>query len=791
MSFLLKLLKPALKYLAKRTATKNLPQTEGTLKFTGMEHPVTVYRDKWGVPHIYAETTADAMRAQGFIHAQERLWQMELYRRIATGTAASVMGKDLLETDIAIRTLGLHKVVDQDLELFKNNKELPLLEAYSQGINQYLSTAKNSLPVELYLLKHKPEPWTVKDVLAVGRVFAFQMSYGWIVELDKQAITDAVGPEKAAELDIHYDPANPAALPNGIETHTFQENGSLAAFKGPFLKPTGGSNNWTVAPHKTKTGKPYLCNDPHLPLTLPGIWFENHIDAPGLKISGISIPGNPGVMIGHNQDIAWGATLAFADIQDTYIEEFTDDTLTKYKFKGKTKTTVIREETIAVHKGKPHQLKVYETHHGPVISGIANYPNKKVTLCSNVLKPGKLVAGILSLNRATDWNEFVSSLKLVTCPSLNIVYADTKGNIGYWMTGEVPLRKKECQGTMLPKDGASGDHEWLGNIPFEEMPHAYNPEKGYVVTCNHKIVPDDFPHYISNLWMNGYRATRLEQFLDTEEKLTPNDFKKMQSDMFCIPGLEMAGLYNGMIHPKAGVQETIELLLDWDGILGPESVGGCIYHVIRKSLIDLVIRKQIDNELANKFTGISPIENATTFSEYWGHEIYALLRILRNDSSWWLKQAGGRKAVLLEAAELATRSLRLKFGRDTKQWQWGRLHRLQFTHPFAQTQPIFDFLNSDSYPFGGGPDTPCQMSWKPEKPFDGGGEIVGPSYRQIIDLSNFSNSVTMLAPGQSGNPQSPHYNDQIEMLMNDKYKPMYWEKEEVIANAKSVLKLEP
>ncbi len=790
MSFLLKLFKPALKYLVKRTAIKNLPQTEGALKFEGLDHPVTVYRDKWGVPHIYAKSTTDGLKAQGFIHAQERLWQMELYRRIATGTASAVMGKDLLETDVAIRTLGLHKVVEQDFQLYKKSKIMPLLDAYSAGVNQYLKSSNAGLPVELFLLKHKPEPWTVKDTLAVGRVLAFQMSFGWIVELDKQTIVDAVGPEKAAELDVHYNPANPAALSEGIETFTYQENGSLAAFKGPYLKPTGGSNNWSVAPNKTKSGKAFLCNDPHLPLTLPGIWFENHIDAPDLKISGISVPGNPGIMVGHNEDIAWGATLAFADIQDTYIEEFTDVTLSNYKFKGNEKKTIIREEVIQIAKEKPYKLKVYETHHGPVISDILNYPNKRVTLCSNALKPGRLVEGILSINRSTNWNDFVESNKYISSPSLNLAYADIKGNIGYWMTGEVPLRKKECQGTMLPKDGASGDHEWLGNIPFEEMPHAYNPERGFVLTCNHKIVPDDFPHYISNLWMNGYRAARLEQLLVTDKKLSVEDFKQMQSDLYCIPGLELASMYNGLTHPKAAVQKTIELLLNWDGILSSESVGGCVYHVIRKFLTDLVIRQQIDKKVADKFVGSSPIENATPFSEYFGHEITALLRILNDKSSWWNKQAGGTKAVLLEAAELATRSLRAQLG-DSKNWHWGKLHRLVFTHPFAQQQEVFDFLNIGTFSVGGDPDTPCQMSWKPEKPYDGGGEIVGPSYRQIIDLGNFSNSVSMLIPGQSGNPQSVHYDDQVEMMLKNYYKPMFWTLEEVKENAKGILEMKP
>lgn len=791
MSYLLKLFKPALKYLIKRTAQKSLPKTDGSLQFKGLEQPVTVYRDKWGVPHIYAKSTKDGLSAQGFVHAQDRFWQMELYRRIATGTASAVMGKDLLETDIAIRTLGLSQIVDKDLESYKKSKVMPLLEAYAAGINQYIDSAKNNLPVELFLLKYKPEPWTVRDTLAVGRVFAFQMSHGWIVEMDKQAIVDAVGPEKASELDIHYNPLNPPALHEGIETFTYQENGSLTAFNGPYLKPTGGSNNWSVAPHKTKTGKPFLCNDPHLPLTLPGVWFENHVDAPDFKITGISIPGNPGIMVGHNENIAWGATLAFADIQDTYIEEFTDDSLTQYKYKGKKKATTIREEVIEVHKGKPYRFKVYETHHGPVISDILNYPNKKVTLCSNALKSGSLVEGILSINQAENWDDFVRSIKYITSPSLNLAYADVKGNIGYWMTGQVPLRKKECQGNMLPKNGSSGDDEWLGNIPFEEMPHAFNPAKGYVLTCNNKIVPDDFPHYISNLWMNGYRAKRLEQLLDVEKLLSTEDFKQMQSDLFCISGLELASQYNGLTHPKSSIQKTIELLLDWDGVLTADSVGGCIYHMVRKSLVDIVVRRQLDQKLTEKFIGIDPIENATPFSEYFGHDITALLRMLNDENSWWVNQAGGRKAVLLEAAELATRTLRVRFGPNQKKWQWGKLHNLTFTHAFAQKQEVFDFLNIGTYAIGGDPDTACQMSWKPQKPFDGGGEIVGPSYRQIIDLGNFSNSVTMLVPGQSGNPQSSHYDDQVEMLLNNYYKPMFWERKDVEENAKHVLELTP
>ncbi len=782
MSILLKMLTPAFRYLVKSISKKNLAKVDGNLPFKGLSGQVEVIRDEWGVPHIYADNLPDALRAQGFVHAQERLWQMELYRRVSTGTASELMGEELFQVDRAIRTIGIARIAADDERKIRKDKLYPHLQAYVEGINEYITQFSNTPPFEMKLLKGKVADWKIVDVLAISRMLALQMSYGWLIEIDRQRMVDAIGAEKAAELDIHYRSDNPSVLPLGNETYTMQDDGKLAAFSGPFLRPSGGSNNWTVAPHRTVSGSAYLCNDPHLPLSLPSIWFENHMECPDVRVTGVSIPGLPCVMIGHNEHIAWGMTLAFADIQDTYVEEFVDDTLTEYKYKNKIRKAQIIEEKINVlNVAEPHIERVVLTHHGPVISDVVGYPTKKIALKSKALEEGKMVEGFYELNLAKDWDGFVHSMRKIIAPALNVVYADTSGNIGYWMTGQVPKRNKEDEGA-FPRDGSSGEHEWNGNLPFEEMPHALNPKRGLVFTCNNKVINDDYPHYLGNYWMNGFRAAKLDELFNAKEKFDWTDFVDMQANFDCIPGKEMGEMYKGLQHKNPLVQKAIDLISTWNGSLKADSIPGTIYQVVKKEMVDLVIRKQLNEHLANRFKGETTLENAFPFSEYFGHDITALQRILKNEKSWWNLEAGGTEKILLDSIENAVSWLAKELGTNPDKWKWGSLHTLTFSHAFAQKAPFDKILNIGPFPIGGDPDTPCQMSFLPEKPFDGGGVIVGPSYRQIINLGDFSKSKSILPPGQSGNPLSKHYGNQVHLFLNNEYKPMLWERKDVEAH---------
>lgn len=784
MSFLIKLLKPALKWFVAGQAKKNLPNYNDTVLVDYLNGTVEITRDKWGVPHIYAENRSDLFFAQGFVHAQERLWQMELMRRVVSGRMCEVVGEDALEVDRITRIMGFKRLGEADVKRFENHELLPLLEAYINGVNTFLSNCKH-LPVEFKLLKIKPEDWTMSDCFGMARLLAMQMSQGWLHELERMGLADKFGLERAQELFPNYPLQNPAALKYGIETNR-QVDGTLEAFKGPYLKPLGGSNNWVVAPHKMVTGFAALCNDPHLLVNAPNIWFENHLVAPDYENTGVSIPGVPMILIGHNRNIAWGATLSYADIQDTYIEKFTGDNCRQYHFGDRILKSTHRTEKIYIKgQAQPHEEEVIETHHGPVILSVDELT--KISLCSKALQDNDMIIGFYELNVAENWDDFVGACEKVSVPSLSLVYADTKQNIGYYMTGEVPLRARSKG--LLPNPGYDAQHEWTGRVPFGEMPHVLNPEQGYFYTCNHKLVPDDFPYDLGDTWMNGYRAKRLDALFNTKEQFTMDDFAAWQMDFYCIPGLEFAELVRVLKGQDAyntlpgRVKATAELLLDWDGYLTADTVGGTVYQVLKQSLIDLMF----DDKLLMRGDIYRPELPVFHINEFFGYDTVTILRLFKNPaSSWWVKSP---EETLIEALKQTEAYLTERLGANQKEWKWGQLHRIVAKHALGVKEPLGEIFDVGNVPIGGDTDTVCQIAFVPGKHYDG--TMIAASYRQLIDMGNLANSKCIAPVGQSGNVESPHYSDQMDMWVKGEFKPMIWTKEQVEAHKKATFTLKP
>lgn len=769
-----------------KNAKKNLPELDGSLQMPGLSKPVKVYRDKWGVPHIYAENMNDLAFAQAYVHAQDRLWQMDIQRRVARGQLSEIVGKAALDTDRATRTLGFERLAKDDYE--RCPQELKdYLNSYIQGVNTFVERHGDKLPPEFKLLKYKPRAWDVIDILAFARMLGWQMSFAWFGDIVRARIVDKVGMEKAMELEIHYPEHNPSGLDKVGEVNLVLDDGKLEALNGPWLKPIKGSNAWAVSPGKTKSGKAILCNDPHLPLSQPAIWYENHLSIPELEVTGVSLPGVPLVMIGHNRDIAWGMTLAFTDIQDVYIEKFTDATNTHYEFKGETLEAETITETIKIKGEKDHLEKVIITRHGPVISDITGFEHGKLTLRSKALEESDMIQGWFGLNQSKDWNDFVASMKHIKAPALNVPYADTKGNIGYWVTGAVPIRKENAG--MLPAEGWTGEHDWKGDVPFEEMPHTYNPEKGYVITCNHKIIPDDYPYYLGNAWMNGYRANRLEQLFSAKAKFDLNDMKKMQMDTMCLPALEFTKHFKGLRLDDLNLELMKQQLLNWDGNLTTTSVPGCIYQVTRHFMIHSLLDKHLGTEIADYFKGKSFSDTLIPQTEFYGHDTSTLLRMLDNPDSWWVQEAGGRDEWMAASLQQAHQFLTERLGEHMEDWQWGSIHHLTMHHPIGAKKPLDKLFNQGPFSLPGDTDTLCQTAIAAHAPL--GDHICAPSYRQIIDMGNFSNSVSIMPPGQSGNILSEHYNDQLPMWLEGKYHPMLWTREEVELNKKHLLELLP
>lgn len=786
MGLLEKLTLLVLKPIVRKKSRRSLPQLDGALPMEDLSAPVKIYRDEWGVPHIYGANLNDTSFAQGYVHAQDRLWQMEINRRVSRGQLSEVIGPSTLDTDRASRILGFDRLAAEDFAAMPDTLKTAL-EHYALGVNAFIKDNGHKLPPEYGLLKITPRPWEPLDSLAFARLLAWQMSYAWYGELVRGKIIEKVGEEMARELEIHYPETNPAGLAYGTEANLIMENGLLEAFKGPLLQAIGGSNAWAVSAAKSRTGRPILCNDPHLPLLQPAIWYQNHLHCPQLHATGVSLPGVPLVMIGHNNHIGWGMTLAFTDIQDIFIEKFTDSSLTHYEFKGETLPATIIAESIKVKGAEDHLEKVVLTHHGPVISGVVKGGDFKLALASKALGPSTMMQGWYELNVATGWNDFVGAAKKITAPALNVPYADSKGNIGYWVTGEVPLRKKG-DGSQ-PAPGWTGEYEWEGNVPFEEMPYSYNPAKGYIVTCNHKIIPDNYTHNLGNAWMNGYRANRFDALAAKKDKFSFDDMKAWQTDIYCTPGPLFAAHMKGLRLDDLRLETMKQILLNWDGTLHTESVAGSIYETTKYYLFQNLLGSKLDAELMAGLRGATFNPNLLPQGEFYGHDTSMLLRMLNNPDSLWLKEAGGKDAALVKALQNAFEYLSQKLGPETAEWQWGKLHKAEFHHTLAQKTPLNKIFNQGEFSLPGNTDTLYQTAVMAHDPK--GHNVVAPSFRQILDPVKWEDSVCVMPPGQSGNILSPYYSNQLPLWLEGKYHPMLWKQEDVISKQRHLLELLP
>ncbi len=762
---------------------RRLPQIEGTLVRPGLNGTVEIVRDRWGVPHIYAKDAHDLFFAQGFVHAQDRLWQMEVHRRVAQGRLSEFFGELTLDADRAARTFGFQRLGSHDLAQASSDLQ-GIFHAYTKGVNAFLEHADSKLPVEFSLLRHRPEPWSPEDSAAFGRVMIWQLSHAWEGEIVRAQLIQAVGKERAAELEIHYPEANPATLPSGIEFQRLGPGGELISAAGPFLARGLGSNAWTVSGRLTETGQPMLCNDMHLPLSAPCLWYEAHLDGGGFRASGVTLPGVPMVMVGHNARIAWGMTLAFTDAEDLFVEEFDPQRPSLYRHRDRwLEAEIIREPIQVKGREAPHIEEIIITRHGPVISDVVGYTQERLAVQSMSLQPTQAFRGWMLLNMAGDWDEFVEAMRLIEAPQLNVTYADVDGNIGYWVTGRVPIRAKG-DGT-VPAPGWRGDHEWEGEIPFEEMPHALNPSRGYIVSCNHRIVAEDYPHFLGNVWMNGYRARRLEQMIDGKNDLSFGEMRRMQMDVTCLPGLEFVRKLQDVESSDSDVQLALEILREWDGQLTPESVGGAIYEVARRTLLRDILEPHLGEKLFHALAGqgFEPILKSA--SEFYGHDTIILLRMLENPDSWWMQGVGGREALLSRGLQQTVHWLRTECGPKPSDWQWGRLHRVAFNHPLGLQQPLDRVFNRGPYPIGGDTDTPCQTAMRSEEPYDAHG--FAPSFRQIVDLGNLSRSVVIIPMGQSGHLASAHYDDLIEPWREGEHHPMLWDRGQIEEHAEGRL----
>jgi penicillin amidase len=415
------------------------------------------------------------------------------------------------------------------------------------------------------------------------------------------------------------------------------------------------------------------------------------------------------------------------------------------------------------------------TQHGPVISDVVGYPEQRLAVNSMSLRPCQAFLGWLRLNQAQNWEDFVEAVRLIEAPQLNVAYGDTQGNIGYWVTGKVPVRLKG-DGS-LPAPGWTGEYEWSGEIPFEEMPHALNPVQGFLVSCNHRIVPEDYPHFLGKVWMNGYRARRIREYFKGKDQLTPEDFQSLHIDFTSLPGKEFVACLEGFQSDDPDVRLALEVLRGWDGSLTPESAGGALYEVARYNLVRALFETALGEALTLRWMGQGFHPVLLPSSEFYGHDTVTLMRLLNQPDSWWLQQAGGKEALLNRGLKGAVTWLRHQLGDDPSGWQWGKIHHAIFPHPLGIQKPLDQVFNRGPYPIGGDTDTPCQTAVHPNLPYDN--NSWAPSFRQIVDMGDLSASQVIVPPGQSGQLGSPHYDDMIEPWLKGEYHLMLWTRQQV------------
>ncbi len=785
-----------------------LPTITGRLKLQGLRDRVEIIRDTWGVPHISAHNDEDVFFAQGFVHAQDRLWHMELNRRLPAGRLSEIVGEIAFGTDQLMRIVGLERAAKNDW-MHASEDTVLALNAYARGVNAFLDTHQNKLPLEFTLLRFKPEPWRPLDSLLWIKMMAWGQGLNWDAELLRAAILDKLGPERTAQL-LGSDIAdtNPIIL-NHTPIPGFDRLVSELNHAKTFLNisaPVGMSNNWVVDGTKSVTGKPLLANDPHLPLQMPSLWYEAHLMTPEWQAAGVSLPGVPLIVLGHNAEIAWGATNAFVDAQDLYIEQFDANDPTRYRVAdGWEKAAVVREEIRVKGETHPRILDVTITRHGPLMnawSALMSDPNAPNLALQWVgYDASRTIHAALQLMRAKNWDDFIKSMRDWTEPALSFVYADRAGNIGYHLAGNTPIRKNGKGATPVP--GWSNEYEWAGIVPFDELPHSYNCAEHLYATANNCVVGAEYQHHLSLDTMNGFRAQRIIDLLNAQEKLSADDYARIQKDVYCIPAETFQKLtrafyekfvtHDALRGRGASARDALDLLNAWDCNLTPDSVAGALYETTLHFAMERLYKPWL-GELTATFIGIGfhpllhPINGA-----YIDRAYLIALRILLNEESEWMRDAEGNPItsvdILAHALNDALNFLETNVAFDMQKWQWGKLHRASFNHALGVVKPLDKIFNRGPFPYGGDTSTVWQAAFIPKLPIPDEAVFTA-SWRQIMDVSDWDNSRGIHPTGQSGHPASRHYDDMMQAWLKGEHHPLWWSREKIIKNQEGVLILE-
>ncbi|HZT76508.1 MAG TPA: penicillin acylase family protein [Vicinamibacterales bacterium] len=785
---------------------RSLPTVNGAVAVAGLSGRVDIVRDADDVPHIFATTKHDALFGLGYVHAQDRLWQMEFQRRIGFGRLSEMFGAAALPQDRFLRTVGFGRAATAAWERAPEWVKQQV-NAYVAGVNAFIATHHGAaLPPEFSLLRVEPEPWTGPDVVVWVKMMAWDLSANYSFELLRNDMVRAVGVERMAKLMPPY-PANGLSITGGFD-QTGDAAGQHAMARAvrpippfeplppalPFLPdfvapaPDGaGSNNWVVDGTMTASGKPMLANDPHLGTRIPSTWYLAHMSAPDFDVIGGTLPGTPAVVLGRNRRIAWGMTNVAADVQDLFREHL-DPSGTTAEFKGAQEPITIVPETIKV-KGAPDViLNVRVTRHGPLVSDALNAnaaastrtpkpaPLEPLAFRWTALDPDDTtMLAVLKVNEARNWTEFVDALKSFVVPSQNFVYADVDGHIGYYAPGHIPIRASG-DGT-LPADGWTGDAEWTGSVPFDELPHLYDPPDHFIVTANHRPEPADYRYNLGVEWYEPYRAQRIVDLLRGRTKLTPDDFARIQADTVSLHAKELLPILLQHVRPEDDRERrAIELLREWNFDATAGSAATAIFEAWFYQLAPAFVGQELGPLVTETYNGKSTF--VTRF----------LIDTLNSRGAAWGLDAGACDTLVTKALHDGLDDLATRMGSDMTRWRWDTIHHAVLPHQGLDAVAALRPLLSRSIASAGDWSTVDVGTVDASAKYE---QHLIPGYREIIDLSPANDSRFADAVGQSGHFLSPHYDDRLTDWQQVRHLPMRMTREAVEHGATGHLALTP
>jgi penicillin amidase len=771
---LLVLLALAAVFFIRYQIQKSFSQTEGSLSVPGLQKPVEIRRDEFGVPTIVAQSEQDAVFAEGYVHAQDRLWQMDLQRRAASGRLSELFGESTVSFDRMFRIIGLRHTAERLLGALPPETQ-QYLQWYADGVNAFVDGHRGRSPLEFDLLRYDPEPWTALDGLLVARLLAWELSLSWWTDLTMGAIVDRVGPERFQEIMPSYPPDVPPTVPTvkgkhfGSLTEGFRQVGSAYLdFIGAHAFATG-SNAWAVAPGHSSTGGVLLANDTHLELSLPPQWYEVQLRFPGHTLGGMSVPGVPGVVAGRNDSIAWGMTNLMADDADYYIERLDSVTGTSFWSGSQWRPLTIRTEEIGVRGASALPLTIRQTAHGPIVTDIRTPLQRSSSpFVASMRWTGAeiddQIGAFRAIDRATDWKSFSEGVRKFAVPGQNFVYGDVHGHIGYRCGVRLPIRGKE--NSLLPQPGWEKSSDWKGFVPFDQLPALLDPPEGFIASANNKVVDDRYPYHITDLWEPPSRIERLREVLGRpKEFFSVEDFERLQNDTYSFHAREIVPYIFAAFADSTRVEESdrtmLEYLRNWNFYFARDDIATSIYQEFFVHLLQNTYRDELGEELFHDWVILVNIPIRVT------------TRLLQQGTSPWFDDTGtpgiveNRDDIVRKSLREAGRELTKRLGEDPKHWRWGELHTVTLKHPFGLIQPFDRIFNLGPYPIGGGSTSLISCEYSFNAPF---AVTVGPSFRQIFDLANPAEVRSILPSGQSGQLFHPHYDDQTRLWLNGGYR---------------------